>query len=97
MSARATTLLSATARDLRDDLLAGATVALVGLPLCLAYAVMSGAYGLATAIVPGVIAAIAGRSLNIITGPTNTTGPLVLGALVGLSGTASLNGPSVNF
>lgn len=71
--------------DLQADLLAGATVALVGLPQCLAYATMSGlppAYGLATAAVPGLVAAIAGRSRHIITGPTNTTGLLVLGALV---------------
>ena len=71
--------------DLRADLLAGATVALVGLPQCLAYATMSGlppAYGLATAVVPGLVASIAGRSRYVVTGPTNTTGLLILGALV---------------
>src|SRR5688572_24097088 len=71
--------------DLRADVVAGATVAIVGLPQCLAYATMSGlpaAYGLATAIVPGFVAALAGRSRNVITGPTNTTGLLVLGALL---------------
>ena len=71
--------------DLQVDFLAGATVALVGLPQCLAYATMSGlppAYGLATAAVPGLVAALTGRSRHIITGPTNTTGLLVLGALV---------------
>lgn len=70
--------------SLREDLLSGLTVALVGLPQCLAYAMMSGlppAYGLATAAVPGVIAAIAGKSAQVVTGPTNTTGLLILAAL----------------
>jgi len=67
------------------DVLAGLTVALVGLPQCLAYAMMSGlppAYGLATAGVAGLVAAIAGRSAQVVTGPTNTTGLLILGALL---------------
>lgn len=71
--------------NLRADIVAGATVALVGLPQCLAYATMSGlppAYGLSTAIVPGVVAALIGRSRYVITGPTNTTGLLVLAALL---------------
>lgn len=69
---------------LREDVLGGLTVALVGLPQCLAYAMMSGlppAYGLATAAVPGFIAAVAGRSAQVVTGPTNTTGLLILAAL----------------
>lgn len=69
---------------LRRDLTAAVTVALVGLPQCLAYAMMSGlppAYGLATAAVPGFVAAIAGKSPHIVTGPTNTTGLLILAAL----------------
>lgn len=81
----------------RADLLAGATVALVGLPQCLAYATMSGlppAYGLATAVVPGLVAALAGRSRNVITGPTNTTGLLVLGALVPFLGANGLLQPA---
>src|SRR5512134_3226452 len=62
--------------DVRD-VLAGLTVALVGLPQCLAYALMSGlppAYGLSTAAVAGLVAALLGRSTQVITGPTNTTG-----------------------
>lgn len=39
------------------------------------------AYGLATAAVPGFVAAIAGKNPRIITGPTNTTGLLILAAL----------------
>ena len=67
------------------DVLAGLTVALVGLPQCLAYALLSGlppAYGLATAAVAGFVAALAGRSAQVVTGPTNTTGLLVLTALL---------------
>ncbi|HUR81810.1 MAG TPA: SulP family inorganic anion transporter [Thermoanaerobaculia bacterium] len=67
------------------DVLAGLTVALVGLPQCLAYALMSGlppAYGLATAAVAGFVAALAGRSAQVVTGPTNTTGLLILSALL---------------
>jgi sulfate permease, SulP family len=67
--------------DLRADLLAGTTVAFVSIPQCLAYATMAGlppAYGLATAIVPGLVAAVAGRSATVVTGPTNTTSLLIL-------------------
>lgn len=70
---------------IRADVLAGLTVALVGMPQCLAYALMSGlppAYGLSTAVVAGLVAALLGRSSQIVTGPTNTTGLLVLGALL---------------
>lgn len=67
--------------DLRADVLAGTTVALVAVPQCLAYATMAGlppAYGLATAIVPALVAALAGRSPTVVTGPTNTTSLLIL-------------------
>jgi sulfate permease, SulP family len=66
------------------DLQAGLTVALVGLPQCLAYALMAGlppAYGLSTAVAAGLVGALAGRSPQVATGPTNTTGLLVLAAL----------------
>ncbi len=71
--------------SVRADLFAGLTVALIGLPQCLAYAMMSGlppAYGIATAAVPGLVAALVGRSTQVITGPTNTTGLLILSALL---------------
>ena len=50
-------LRALSSQPLRADLLAGLTVALVGLPQCLAYAMMSGlppAYGIVTAAVPGL-------------------------------------------
>lgn len=70
--------------SLRADFLAALTVTLVGIPQCLAYALMAGlppAYGLATAAVPGFIAALTGRVPHVVTGPTNTTGLLILVAL----------------
>lgn len=79
----------------KPDLIGGLTVALVGLPQCLAYAMMSGlppAYGLSTAAAPGLIAALAGKSRQIITGPTNTTGLLILAALSPFLGTDGLLG-----
>jgi SulP family sulfate permease len=80
----------------RNDLLAGLTVALVGLPQCLAYAMMSGlppAYGIATAAVPGLVAALLGRSAQVVTGPTNTTGLVILSALFPFLGANGLIGP----
>lgn len=86
-------------RDYRPstDILAGATVALVGLPQCLAYALMSGlppAYGLSTAAVAGLVAALVGRSAQVVTGPTNTTGLLILGALLPFLGANGLLRPN---
>ena len=71
--------------SLRADLMAGLTVALVGLPQCIAYALMSGlppSYGLSTAAVAGLVAALVGRSARVVTGPTNTTSLLILGVLL---------------
>ena len=81
---------------IKHDLVAGLTVALVGLPQCLAYALMSGlppAYGLSTAAIAGLVAAILGRSAQIVTGPTNTTGVLVLTALLPYLGSNRLLRP----
>jgi SulP family sulfate permease len=39
------------------------------------------AYGLSTAAVAGLVAALLGKSAQVVTGPTNTTGLLVLAAL----------------
>lgn len=59
------------------DINAGLLVALVGIPQCLAYAMLSGLppmYGLVTAALPGMVAALFGRSAHVTVGPTNTTG-----------------------
>lgn len=79
--------------NLRADLLAGATVAMVAVPQCIAYATMAGlppAYGLTTAIVPGLVAAVAGRSPSVVTGPTNTTALLLLGVVLPFIGPGGL-------
>lgn len=60
-------------RDPRRDLLAGVTVAIVALPLALAFGAASGLgaeAGLATAIVAGVVAALFGGSNLQVSGPT---------------------------
>jgi SulP family sulfate permease len=81
---------------LPGDLQAGLTVALVGLPQCLAYALLAGlppAYGLSTAVVAGFVAALLGRSAQVVTGPTNTTGLLILAALAPWLAANGLLGP----
>lgn len=58
---------------LRDDLVAGATGALVVLPQGVAFATIAGLppeYGLYAAMVPTVIAALFGSSLHLVSGPT---------------------------
>lgn len=79
------------------EIIAGLTITLVGLPQCIAYALMSGvppAYGLVTAAVPGLIAALVGKSAQIVTGPTNTTGLLVLAAVSPFLGDGGVIGPA---
>src|SRR5512139_2534899 len=65
--------LAAVRRHPRRDLLAGLTVAVVALPLALAFGVSSGLgaeAGLATAIVAGALATIFGGSNLQVSGPT---------------------------
>ena len=65
--------LAAVRRDPRRDLVAGLTVAIVALPLALAFGVASGLgaqAGLATAVVAGVLAAVFGGSNIQVSGPT---------------------------
>ncbi len=85
------------ARLIRSEIVAGVTVALVGLPQCIAYSLMAGvppAYGLVTAAVPGLIAAIVGKSAQVVTGPTNTTGLLILAAMSPYLGDGGVIGTS---
>lgn len=59
--------------DLRADLMAGAIVGIVALPLSMALAIASGVppqHGLYTAIVGGAVAALLGGSRVQVTGPT---------------------------
>lgn len=78
-------------RDPKRDLIAGLTVALVALPLALAFGVASGlgaGAGLVTAIVAGVLAAAFGGSNLQVSGPTGamTVVLLPIVAQVGFSG-----------
>ena len=65
--------LSAVRRDPKHDLVAGLTVAIVALPLALAFGVASGLgaqAGLATAVIAGIVAAVFGGSNFQVSGPT---------------------------
>jgi SulP family sulfate permease len=65
--------LTAARRNPKQDLLAGVTVAIVALPLALAFGVASGLgaqAGLATAVVAGILAAVFGGSNLQVSGPT---------------------------
>lgn len=68
-------------RTWRGDLLAGLTVAVVALPLALAFGVASGmgaAAGLVTAIVAGAVAAVFGGSNFQVSGPTGAMTVILL-------------------
>jgi sulfate permease, SulP family len=61
------------AREFRKDLLAGVTVGIVAVPLAMALAIATGVppqHGLYTAIVAGVVIALAGGSRFSVSGPT---------------------------
>jgi SulP family sulfate permease len=69
---------------LRADALAGLLGAVLVLPQAIAFAALAGvppAMGLITAIVPTAVAALAGSSRVVMTGPTNATA-LALGAML---------------
>ena len=69
----------------RRDLVAGATVAAIAVPQAMAYALIAGVdprFGLYSAFVVTVIAAILGSSSHLINGPTNAISLLVFSALV---------------
>jgi SulP family sulfate permease len=65
--------LAAVRRGPRQDLVAGVTVAVVALPLALAFGAASGLgarAGLVTAVVAGIVAAVFGGSNHQVSGPT---------------------------
>ena len=69
----------------RSDLSAGLTVAMIVIPQSMAYAAIAGInpiYGLFTAIIPTIIAAIFGSFPYLITGPTNPTALVTASLLV---------------
>lgn len=74
--------------SLRDDLLAGITVALVLIPQSMAYAQLAGLppyYGLYAAFLPGAIAALFGSSKQLSTGPVAVVSLLTASALIPLA------------
>ncbi|HEY9063949.1 MAG TPA: SulP family inorganic anion transporter [Burkholderiaceae bacterium] len=80
------------ARTLRADALAGVLGALLVLPQGFAFATLAGLppeYGLATAIVPCVIAALFGSSWHVVSGPTNTNSLALFATLAPLAAVGS--------
>ena len=74
-------------QDLRHDATAGLTVAIMGLPQAMAYAMIAGlppVYGIYTSIIPCIVAAIGGSSNHLVTGPTNASCMLIFSMTVGL-------------
>ena len=79
-------------RSWRRDILAGATVGVVALPLALAFGISSGvgaAAGLITAVVAGMVAAVFGGSNVQVSGPTGAMA-VVLAPIVALHGPGSV-------
>ncbi len=73
---------------LKDDFIAGLTVALVAIPQSLAYAQLSGVpayYGLYAALLPVVIGALFGSSLLLSTGPVAMTSLLTAASIMPLA------------
>ena len=73
--------------DLRPDVLAGLTVAIVAIPQSMAYAAIAGlpaAYGLYSAAVASIVGSLWGSSRYLSTGPTNAASILVLSVLAPL-------------
>ncbi len=70
-----------TPADIRADVLAGLTIAVMGVPQAMAYALIAGlppVYGLYTAISTCIVAALAGSSRHLVTGPTNALSMVIL-------------------
>ncbi len=73
---------------LRDDVIAGLTVAMVALPQAIAYALIAGlppAMGIYTAVVAAIVAALWGSSNQAHSGPTNTHSLLTYSVLIAIA------------
>ncbi|MEW6336667.1 MAG: SulP family inorganic anion transporter [Acidobacteriota bacterium] len=73
--------------DLRPDVVAGLTVAVVAVPQAMAYAAIAhlpASYGLYSAVVASIVGALWGSSRHLSTGPTNAASILVLSILAPL-------------
>ena len=78
--------------SVRADLLAGVLGALLVLPQGIAFATLAGLppeYGLYTAIVPCVVAALFGSSWHVVSGPTNANSLALFATLAPLAAVGS--------
>ncbi len=78
----------------RADVVAALTVTVVGLPQCMAYAVIAGVhpkYGLYAATIPAIIGSLWGSSRYLITGPANSISMLLASSLA----VASIGGTAI--
>ncbi len=67
--------------DMRSDAVAGLTVAVMGIPQAMAYAMIAGVppiYGLYTSFIGCIIGAMFGSSNHLVTGPTNASCMVIL-------------------
>lgn len=81
--------------DLRDDLLAGLSVATIALPQNMAYALIVGidpVYGLYTSIVSMVVATFVGVSNYMVVGPANMIALAIASSLASIEGVNYLQG-----
>src|SRR5690349_86079 len=65
----------------REDFISGLTVAVMGVPQAMAYALIAGlppVYGLYTSIIPCIVGALFGCSNHLVTGPTNAVSMVTL-------------------
>jgi len=79
-------------RTTRDDLIAGFTGALLGLPQGVAFALLAGLppeYGLYAAMLPPALSALFGSSWHMIAGPTNAVAILLFASLSSLAAPGS--------
>jgi SulP family sulfate permease len=78
--------------SLRADLMAGLLGALLVLPQGIAFATLAGLppqYGLYSAVLPGLVAALAGSSRHVMSGPTNANSLALMAMLAPLAATGS--------
>lgn len=80
------------AATLRADALAGLLGAVLVLPQGIAFAALAGlppAYGIATAVLPCIVAALAGSSRHVMSGPTNANSLALMAMLAPLAAVGS--------
>src|SRR5512139_682477 len=83
-----------TRANLRDDLIAGITGALIVLPQGVAFATLAGLppqYGLYAAMVPTIIAALFGSSWHLVSGPTTAISIVVFASVAPIAEPGSVD------